>query len=138
MTGKIVEIEFLNSEMRANGVYAADAYGHEMPFYEGYKIVKDRTHVRTVTMKQERKWCHRQRFQKDERFKTHTETRPCKFAMVEDDCIRMHPTHYSDIRAQTATRNYSGSEAIGAYMAQSMIYAMERPGFLRMMLGETD
>lgn len=138
MTEKIVEIEFLNSDMKANGAYAPDQYGNEMPYYEGFTIVKDRAQSHTVDIVRERKWCHRQRYKKDVRFTVTTEQRWHKYALVIDDQILIHPYTYDDIRACTATRHINGGEGVGAYIAQTMMFAMERPGFLRRIMGETE
>lgn len=138
MSEKIVEIEFSNSDMRANGVYAADQYGNEMPFYAGYTIVKDREQTHSVPIMRERKWCHRVRFEKDRRFDITYKQRPNDLALVQDNLIKIHPFMYTSVRANTATRTYSGTAAVGAYMAKTMSYAMERPGFARMLLGEKE
>jgi hypothetical protein len=138
MNENIVEIKFSNSDMRTNGVYAADQYGNEMPFYEGYKIVKNRDLTTLVKIVRERKWARRKQFQKEVQYTTKYENRPCKTALIQDDCIIMHPYYYDDVRACTATRMHTGFGGMGAYMAQRLLITSERPGFLRQMLGEKE
>lgn len=138
MSEKIVEITFSNSDIKANGVYAADQYGNEMPFYEGYTIKKSRDLTTLAKIVRERKWARRKQFQKEVQFTTTYENRPSKTALIQGDCIIMHPYYYDDVRAQTHTRNYVGTAAVGAYIAQSILFAGERPGFLRRMLEPSD